>query len=44
MTTVLDVVGIFCLAAFAWFVWPPACLIVFGAALLLISWQRSGDK
>lgn len=41
MTTALDLLGVACLAAFAFFVWPPACLGVIGAAALLISWRAS---
>lgn len=44
MTTTLEVLGVLCVAAFAWFVWPPAALLVLGVALLLISWVRSGVK
>lgn len=39
MTTILDVAGTVCLALFAFFIWPPACLLVTGVAALLISWQ-----
>lgn len=42
MTTILDVLGAILLAAFAWFVWPPAALLVIGLAVLFVSWQRSG--
>lgn len=42
MTTALDLAGIALLAAFAWFVWPPAALMVVGAACLVISWRASG--
>ena len=41
MTTVLDLLGASCLAVFAFFVWPPACLLVVGVAALLISWRSS---
>lgn len=41
MTTFLDLLGIACLAAFAFFVWPPACLIVIGVAALAMSWKAS---
>lgn len=40
MTTVLDLLGASCLAVFAFFVWPPACLLVVGVSALLISWRR----
>lgn len=41
MTTVLDILGAACVAAFAFFVWPPACLLVIGVAALLMSWRAS---
>lgn len=42
-TTILEVLGLFCLAMFAFAVWPPACLLVMGTAALLISWaERPG--
>jgi hypothetical protein len=41
MTIALDLVGVGSLAAFAFFVWPPACLLVIGVAALLISWRAS---
>ena len=41
LTTFLDLLGIACLAAFAFFVWPPACLIVIGVAALAMSWKAS---
>jgi hypothetical protein len=41
MTTVLDLLGVACLAAFAFFVWPPACFLVLGVAALLMSWRAS---
>lgn len=41
MGTLLDLLGVSCLAAFAAFLWPPAALLVVGAALLLASWRRS---
>lgn len=44
MTTALDVLGVLCVAAFAWFLWQPAALLVLGAAFLLVSWRRSGGK
>lgn len=40
-TDVLDLAGIICLALFAFAVWPPAALLVIGAAALLVSWRRS---
>ena len=41
MTDLLDLLGVTCLAVFAFFVYPPAALLVVGAAALLISWRRS---
>jgi hypothetical protein len=41
LTTLLDVFGVAALAAFAFFVWPPAALLVVGAALLFASWRAS---
>lgn len=41
MTTVLDILGVLAVAAFAFFVWPPACLLVLGVAALLMSWRAS---
>ena len=41
MTTVLDLLGVAGVAAFAFFVWPPACLLVLGVAALLMSWRAS---
>lgn len=37
VTTYLDTLGVLCVAAFAFAVWPPACLLVIGVAALLIS-------
>lgn len=43
MGVTLTVVGVACLAAFAWFVWPPLVLLVAaGSAIssgLLIDWE-----
>lgn len=36
-TTLLDLLAVACLGAFAWFVWPPLPLLVAGIACLLIS-------
>lgn len=36
----LDLLGVACLALFAFAVWPPACLLVVGVAALLMSWRR----
>jgi hypothetical protein len=41
LTTILDLIGIACLAAFAFFVWPPACLGVIGLAALAVSRKAS---
>lgn len=41
VTTVADIVGVLLLAAFSWFCWPPAPLLVLGVALLVASWQMS---
>jgi hypothetical protein len=41
MTTVLDLLGIGSLAAFAFLVWPPAALLVIGVAALIVSWRAS---
>jgi hypothetical protein len=38
---VAELVGVACIAAFAFFVWPPACLLVVGTALLVATWQAS---
>lgn len=45
LTTVLDVCGVLLLAAFAFFVWPAAALLVLGAAALAISFsiERRGE-
>jgi hypothetical protein len=40
-TDVLDLLGITCLALFAGFIWPPAALLVIGAAALLMSWRAT---
>ena len=44
MTTTLDLLGASCLAVFAFFVWPPACLLVVGVAALLVSWRSSSGE
>ena len=41
MTTVLDLLGVACLAVFAWFVWEPLPLLIVGLSALLVSWRRS---
>lgn len=40
-TTILDILGVIFLASFAYFLWPPAPLLVLGAAFLLISWRST---
>ena len=40
----LEVSGVVCLAAFAAFVWLPACLLVVGLACLLAAWTAGGDS
>lgn len=37
VTTILDLFGAGLLVAFAWFLWPPAALLVGGLALLIAS-------
>lgn len=39
----LAVFGVACLAAFASFVWWPACLLVVGVACIAIAWVASVD-
>lgn len=41
LTDLLDLLGVSCLALFAFAVWPPACLLVVGVAAVLMSWRRS---
>jgi hypothetical protein len=41
LTTLLDLLAVACLAAFAWFVWEPLPLAVVGLAALAVSWRRS---
>ncbi len=40
-STAFDLLGVCCLSLFAFAIWPPACLLVFGAAGLLASWKES---
>lgn len=40
-TTVLDILGVLAITAFAFLVWPPACLLVLGVAALIASWRAS---
>jgi hypothetical protein len=39
LTTLLELAGIGLLAAFAWFIWPPACLLVLGVAAVVLAWR-----
>lgn len=39
--TLLELVGLGCLAGFAYLVWPPAVLLVLGAAAILTAWTLS---
>jgi hypothetical protein len=39
LTTLLELFGICALAAFGWFVWPPACLLVLGVAAIALAWR-----
>ena len=41
LTSFLDLLGVTCLAAAAFFIWPPACLVVIGVAALAISRKAS---
>lgn len=41
LTTLLDLLAAAALAAFAWFIWPPAVLLVLGMAALLASWRAT---
>ncbi len=41
MSTWLELLGVTCLAAFAFAIWPPACLLVVGVAALLIAWKAA---
>lgn len=41
ITSLLDVIGAVSLVLFAFALWPPLSLLVFGAACLLASWRRS---
>lgn len=43
-TTLLDLLGVACLAAFAWFLWPPAALAVVGVLALLASRQLTTQR
>lgn len=37
----LEVFGVACLAAFAAFIWLPACLLVVGVAAIYMAWAAS---
>lgn len=41
LTTLLDILGVAFLAAFAWFIWPPLVLAVVGLAVLAASWMAA---
>ena len=41
LSDLLDVLGVSCLAVFAFAVWPPACLLVVGVAALVAAWMRA---
>lgn len=41
LTDFFDVLGVLCLALFAYALYPAACLAVLGVAALLMSWRRS---
>ena len=41
LTTVLDLLALVCLVAFAYLLWPPAALAVAGVALLMVSYRLS---
>jgi chromate transport protein ChrA len=38
VNTLVEILGFICIAAFAWFVWPPLVLLV--AGLLLVLWAN----
>lgn len=41
LSTLLDLLGLVLIAAFAGFIWPPAALGVVGVGVLVISWRAS---
>lgn len=41
VTSLLELFGIACLAAFAYYVWPPAALLVVGVAALVLAWAAN---
>lgn len=44
LTTLLDLLGLALIAAFAFFVWPPLTLAVVGVGVLAASWQLASRK
>lgn len=40
-TVALDLLGVACLALFAYALYAPACLLVMGVAALAVSWRES---
>ena len=44
LTTLLDLLGLALVAAFAFFVWPPLALAVVGVGVLAASWQLASRK
>ncbi|GAA3550751.1 hypothetical protein GCM10022419_033780 [Nonomuraea rosea] len=44
LDNLLEGLGFCLLIAFAWFVWPPAALLVAGVGLLVVANVRSGRK
>lgn len=45
-TELLEIIGVACLAAFAYFVWVPAFLLVIGVACILVAarWATEGAE
>lgn len=39
----LEIFGVACLAAFAAFVWLPACLLVVGVACIFVAWTATSS-
>lgn len=44
MTIAAEIVGVACIAGFAFAVWPPAALLVVGVACLFGAWAGSGGE
>jgi hypothetical protein len=44
VTTLLDIAGALLVASFAFFVWPPAALLVLGVAVLFASWRMAVES